>query len=213
MAAIHEDDTRPQHHVRAPSTRTPRPVRCPHVSPDASDPTRAFDDVDLHSPRTPPRGTAPTTGTSRQRATRGPREPSAWPTRQVDTVLAHYFGDVRRFALLSVAEEQALGRRIIRGQRRVRWALSTAPMALPTLRRLWPDSRRFSPWRRAVPSRAGATSAPRTAREHDPQACARWRSWLRSAGVWTTPRVRGSPWRRRPRGHTATRVPVSGGPG
>ena len=52
-------------------------------------------------------------------------------------MLAQYFGEVRRFALLSFAEEQALGRRITRWQRRVRWALYTAPMALPTLRRLW----------------------------------------------------------------------------
>src|SRR5919199_1742912 len=56
---------------------------------------------------------------------------------ETDHVLARYFGEVRRFALLSVAEEQALGRRITRWQRRVRWALYTAPLALPTLRRLW----------------------------------------------------------------------------
>ena len=54
-----------------------------------------------------------------------------------DQVLARYLGEVRRFALLSFAEEQALGRRITRWQRRVRWALYTAPLALPTLRRLW----------------------------------------------------------------------------
>ena len=52
-------------------------------------------------------------------------------------MLAQYFGEVRRFALLSFAEEQALGRRIKRWQRRVRWALYTSPMALPTLRRIW----------------------------------------------------------------------------
>ena len=56
---------------------------------------------------------------------------------ETDNVLAQYFGEVRRFALLSFAEEQALGRRITRWQRRVRWALYTAPAALPTLRRLW----------------------------------------------------------------------------
>jgi RNA polymerase sigma factor (sigma-70 family) len=55
---------------------------------------------------------------------------------ETDNVLAQYFGEVRRFALLSFAEEQALGRRIKRWQRRVRWALYTAPVALPTLLRL-----------------------------------------------------------------------------
>src|SRR5215475_2411345 len=52
---------------------------------------------------------------------------------ETDNVLAQYFGEVRRFALLSFAEEQALGRRIKRWQRRVRWALYTSPVALPTL--------------------------------------------------------------------------------
>jgi RNA polymerase sigma factor (sigma-70 family) len=55
---------------------------------------------------------------------------------ETDNVLAQYFGEVRRFALLSFAEEQALGRRIKRWQRRVRWALYTSPVALPTLRRI-----------------------------------------------------------------------------
>jgi len=56
---------------------------------------------------------------------------------ETDPALAQYFGEVRHFALLSFAEEQALGRRITRWQRRVRWALYTASTALPTLRRLW----------------------------------------------------------------------------
>ena len=55
---------------------------------------------------------------------------------ETDNVLAQYFGDVRRFALLSFAEEQTLGRRIKRWQRRVRWALYTSPVALPTLLRI-----------------------------------------------------------------------------
>jgi Sigma-70 factor, region 1.2 len=54
-----------------------------------------------------------------------------------DHLIAQYFGEVRRFALLSFAEEQALGRRIKRWQRRVRWALYTSPITLPTLRRIW----------------------------------------------------------------------------
>jgi len=89
---------------------------------------------------------------------------------EVDTVIAQYFGDVRRFALLSFAEEQALGRRITRGQRRVRWTLYTAPMALPTLCRLWPEgAQQALPVQEDLPSRAGATPAPMAAREHDPQ--------------------------------------------
>jgi RNA polymerase primary sigma factor len=56
---------------------------------------------------------------------------------ETDNLIAQYFGEVRRFALLSFAEEQALGRRIERWQRRVRWALYTSPIALPTLRRMW----------------------------------------------------------------------------
>ena len=56
---------------------------------------------------------------------------------ETDNLIAQYFGEVRRFALLSFAEEQVLGRRIARWRRRVRWALYTAPIALPTLRRIW----------------------------------------------------------------------------
>src|SRR5262249_21742165 len=53
---------------------------------------------------------------------------------ETDNLIAQYFGEVRRFALLSFAQEQALGRRIARWRRRVRWALYTSPIALPTLR-------------------------------------------------------------------------------
>jgi RNA polymerase primary sigma factor len=56
---------------------------------------------------------------------------------ETDDLIARYFGEVRHFALLSFAEEQALGRRIARWRRRVRWALYTAPSAVPTLCRLW----------------------------------------------------------------------------
>jgi len=56
---------------------------------------------------------------------------------ETDNVLAQYFGEVRRFDLLSFAEEQTLGRRIERWQRRVRWALYTSPIALLTLLRTW----------------------------------------------------------------------------
>src|SRR5262249_43964394 len=56
---------------------------------------------------------------------------------ETDNITAQYFGEVRRFALLSFAEEQALGRRLARWRRRVRWALYASPIALPTLRRIW----------------------------------------------------------------------------
>src|SRR5262249_39090275 len=56
---------------------------------------------------------------------------------ETDNLIAQYFGEVRRFALLSFAQEQALGRRIARWRRRVRWALYTSPIALPTLRQIW----------------------------------------------------------------------------
>ena len=55
----------------------------------------------------------------------------------LDTMIAQYFGEVRQFARLSGPEEYALARRIERWQRRVRWALYTTPVALPTLRTLW----------------------------------------------------------------------------
>jgi RNA polymerase sigma factor (sigma-70 family) len=55
---------------------------------------------------------------------------------ETDNLIAQYFGEVRRFALLSFAEEQALGRRLARWRRRVRCALYTSPVALPTLRQI-----------------------------------------------------------------------------
>src|SRR6266705_714954 len=55
---------------------------------------------------------------------------------ETDHLIAQYCGEVRRFALLSFAQEQVLGCRIKRWQRRVRWALYTSPMALPTLLRI-----------------------------------------------------------------------------
>jgi len=56
---------------------------------------------------------------------------------ETENITAQYFSEVRHFALLSFAEEQALGRRLARWRRRVRWALYTSPIALPTLHRLW----------------------------------------------------------------------------
>ena len=78
-----------------------------------------------------------------------------------DNVLAQYVGEVRQFALLSFAEEQALTRRITRWQRRVRWALYTAPIALPTLCRLWHQVEHEEiPVHEVVQARKGATPDP-----------------------------------------------------
>jgi RNA polymerase primary sigma factor len=78
---------------------------------------------------------------------------------ETDNVVAQYLGEVRQFALLSFAEEQALARRITRWQRRVHWALYTAPIALPTLRRLWHQvEHQEIPVHEVVQSREGATT-------------------------------------------------------
>jgi RNA polymerase primary sigma factor len=50
-----------------------------------------------------------------------------------DNLVARYFGDVRQFALLNRAEEQALWCRIESAQKRERRALYTAPIALSIL--------------------------------------------------------------------------------
>jgi hypothetical protein len=54
-----------------------------------------------------------------------------------DNLVARYFGDVRQFALLNRAEEQALWCRIESAQKRERRALYTSPVALPTLMHVW----------------------------------------------------------------------------
>jgi DNA-directed RNA polymerase sigma subunit (sigma70/sigma32) len=86
-------------------------------------------------------------------------------------VIAQYFGEVHHFALLSFAEEQALARRITRWQRRVRWALYTAPIALPTLRRLWHQvEHQEIPVHEIVQAREGATPDPAAKEEQFQQA-------------------------------------------
>src|SRR5262249_31218419 len=66
-----------------------------------------------------------------------PEESPHEPDENFDNLVARYFGDVRQFALLSRAEEQALWYRIASAQKRERRALYTAPMALPILTQLW----------------------------------------------------------------------------
>src|SRR5215831_18361577 len=90
---------------------------------------------------------------------------------ETDHVLAQYFGEVHHFALLSFAEEQALARRIRRWQRRVRWTLYTAPIALPTLRQFWPHvEHQDIPVQEIVQAHKGATPDPAAQEEHFQQA-------------------------------------------
>lgn len=55
----------------------------------------------------------------------------------IDSLVAQYFGDVRRFALLSRPAEQALAAQIEQHKARVRRALCTSPVALATLTQVW----------------------------------------------------------------------------
>jgi RNA polymerase sigma factor (sigma-70 family) len=64
-------------------------------------------------------------------------EQSSEPDEEFDNLVARYFGDVRRFTLLSRNEEKQLWERIEHAHSRVRRALHTSPTALPTLTRLW----------------------------------------------------------------------------
>jgi RNA polymerase sigma factor (sigma-70 family) len=56
---------------------------------------------------------------------------------ETENLVAQYFGEVRQFALLSFAEEQALAHRIVAAKARVRRTLCLAPVALPTLTYVW----------------------------------------------------------------------------
>jgi DNA-directed RNA polymerase sigma subunit (sigma70/sigma32) len=92
---------------------------------------------------------------------------------ETDNITAQYFSEVRRFALLSFAEEQALGRRLARWRRRVRWALYASPIALSTLRQIWQQVEpQDVPLREVVQPREGSA--------HDATA---WRAQCRQALV------------------------------
>lgn len=54
-----------------------------------------------------------------------------------DNLVARYFGDVRQFALLNRAEEQALWCRIESAKKRERRMLYTSPIALPAIMQVW----------------------------------------------------------------------------
>ena len=165
MQALHEHDAMEQRDVRSTPTRAALPLRRALESQDASSPTRAHDDVfGAFIPDTPSWDVPPSEDAPREEGPASERTLGAADA-ATDNVVAQYFGEVRRFALLSFAEEQALGRRITRGQRRVRWALYTAPIALPTLRRLWQQAEQEAlAWHEIVqPLEGGTPDADRTA--------------------------------------------------
>jgi RNA polymerase sigma factor (sigma-70 family) len=56
--------------------------------------------------------------------------------------VAQYFGDVRKYALLSRTEEKVLWQRIETLKRRARRALFTSPIGWPTLQRMWQQVQR-----------------------------------------------------------------------
>lgn len=64
-------------------------------------------------------------------------EPREVSDTEIDNLVLQYFGDIRRFTLLSWEEERALWQRIEREQGRARRALYTSPVALQTLTRVW----------------------------------------------------------------------------
>src|SRR5215510_14433997 len=124
MQTVHEPEALPGLSARA--------------DPDTPSPTVAHDD-DVFSALTleeHPWKESATAGTPSVKTPPSEQDLDAADS-ETDNVVAQYVGEVRQFALLSFAEEQAVARRITRWQRRVRWALYTAPIALPTLQRLW----------------------------------------------------------------------------
>lgn len=83
---------------------------------------------------------------------------------EFDNLVARYFSDVRRYALLSRIEEQELWKRIERVHTRVRRALYTSPPALPTLTRLWHQIELAEIPLEQVLQEAGATAAQQAER-------------------------------------------------
>ena len=171
MRAVHEPDVRESQACGATAARGARPGRHALEDHEARQRPGAHAQVgralvrDASPWAEPPPAEAPVEDAAASAIARHPEDLAT------EQVLARYFGEVRRFALLSVAEEQALGRRITRWQRRVRWALYTAPLALPTLCRLWQHvEQQTLPTHAVVPTRAGTTSDPTAQRVHVRQA-------------------------------------------
>src|SRR5438105_3561587 len=138
MLAIHEQEALERMTVLSTETGEALPFLSAFEDPDTPGPTLAHDHdvfraltLDEGAWEAPDTADAPLEEDTTSERGLDVADPEA------DNVIAQYLGEVRHFALLTFAEEQALGRRITRWQRRVRWALYTAPSAVPTLRRLW----------------------------------------------------------------------------
>jgi RNA polymerase sigma factor (sigma-70 family) len=171
MRAVHEPDARESKACGATEARGALPGRNALEDHDTRQRTVAHAQVcrvlvpDASPWEEPPTAEAPVEDAAASATARHPEDP------ETDQVLARYVGEVRRFALLSFAEEQALGRRIIRWQRRVRWALYTSPVTLPTLHRLWQHvEHQVLPVHEVVQTRVGMTSDPTAQRAHVRQA-------------------------------------------
>jgi RNA polymerase sigma factor (sigma-70 family) len=171
MKAVHKPDARESQACGAPEARGTRPGRNALVDDEAlarlvvhAQVGRAWG-PDPSTWEEPPVAEVPVEDRPASATARHPEDP------ETDQVLARYLGEVRRFARLSVAEEQALGRRITRWQRRVRWALYTAPLALPTLLRFWQHvEQQTLPIRAVVQTHTGTTSDPTAQQAHVRQA-------------------------------------------
>jgi RNA polymerase primary sigma factor len=172
MLAVHEHEVMERRALLSTEACEAFPFLSALNDHDAQDPTLAHDD-DVVSALTldeRPWEEPDTEGVSVEEDPTSERGFSAADP-ETDNAIAHYFGAVRHFALLSFAEEQALGRRIIRWQRRVRWALYTAPTALPTLRRLWHHvEHQEIPVHEVVQPRVGTTPDPTAQRAQFQQA-------------------------------------------
>jgi hypothetical protein len=162
MLAVHEHDAMERRALFSTATPEALPFLSALDDRDAPGPTLAHDDdvfrvltLDERAWEEPDPAGAPVEEGPPSERSRDATDP------ETDHAMAQYFAEVRQFALLSFAEEQALGRRITRWQRRVHWALYTAPTALPTLRRLWHHvAPQDIPVHEAVQPRAGTPPDP-----------------------------------------------------
>jgi hypothetical protein len=175
MHAVHEQEARERRVWLSTEAQEALPGLSTLADHDRHRPTLAHDDdvfsaltLDEHSWEEPATAGTRSVGDPTSEQNLNAADP------ETDNVLAQYVGEVRQFALLSFAEEQALARRITRWQRRVRWALYTAPIALPTLRRLWHRvAHQDIPVHEVVQAHEGATPDPAAQREAFQQALVR----------------------------------------
>jgi len=172
MHVVHDQEAVERRAGLSTEAQDALPGRSARANPDTQSPTLAYDD-DVFSTLTleeHPWEDPATAGTLSVDAPPLEQDRNAADV-ETDNVLAQYLSEVHQFALLSFAEEQALARRITRWQRRVRWVLYTAPIALPTLRRLWHQVEHEEiPMHEVVQARAGATPDPAAQREAFQQA-------------------------------------------